>query len=101
MSESLLKANFTPKEEVAPDETAVDPKAEYLKKVNDCIDAGKEVPDGMGGFGFNLNAKPHPDCPECGGLGNEGSLGPVIAGASGSPPPSGAGSSPGSMGIAG
>lgn len=46
-------------------------EAEYLKKVSDCIDAGKEVPDGMGGFGFNKNAKPHPDCPECGGLGNE------------------------------
>jgi hypothetical protein len=25
----------------------------------------------MGGFGFDLNAEPHPACPECGGLGQE------------------------------
>lgn len=28
-------------------------------------------PDGMGGFGFNPNAEPNEDCPECGGLGQE------------------------------
>lgn len=46
-------------------------EAEYTKKVDECINTGKEVPDGMGGFGFNLNADPHPDCPECGGMGVE------------------------------
>lgn len=46
-------------------------EAEYTKAVNFAIDNGKECPDGMGGFGFNMNAEPHPDCPECGGLGQE------------------------------
>lgn len=46
-------------------------EAEYTKAVNDAIDAGREVPDGMGGFGFDRNAEPHPDCPECGGIGQE------------------------------
>jgi hypothetical protein len=39
--------------------------------LNKAIDAGKEAPDGMGGFGFDMNADPHPDCPECAGNGQE------------------------------
>ena len=35
------------------------------------MESEKPAPDGMGGFGFDLNADPHPDCPECGGLGEE------------------------------
>lgn len=46
-------------------------EAEYAKEVDKAIDSGKTPPDGMGGFGFNLNADPHPDCSECGGLGIE------------------------------
>jgi phage terminase small subunit len=33
------------------------------------VDSGKPAPDGMGGFGFNPNAAPAADCPECGGQG--------------------------------
>ena len=46
-------------------------EAEYMSAVNKAIDAGKPAPDGMGGFGFDMNAEPNPDCPECGGLGQE------------------------------
>jgi phage terminase small subunit len=46
-------------------------EVEYSKAVDEAITAGKEIPDGMGGFGFDRNAEPHLDCPECGGLGDE------------------------------
>lgn len=46
-------------------------EGEYVAAVNKAVDAGKPAPDGMGGFGFNLNAEPNLDCPECGGLGQE------------------------------
>ena len=46
-------------------------EAEYARAVDHAIDNGKEAPDGMGGFGFDPNAEPHPECPECGGLGIE------------------------------
>ena len=46
-------------------------EAEYMAAVNKAIDAAKPAPDGMGGFGYDLNAEPHPECPECGGLGQE------------------------------
>jgi hypothetical protein len=46
-------------------------EGEYLAAVNKAVDAGKPAPDGMGGFGFDLNAEPNPCCPECGGLGQE------------------------------
>lgn len=46
-------------------------EAEYLSAVNKSIDNGKEAPDGMGGFGFDLNAEPKEGCPECGGQGDE------------------------------
>lgn len=46
-------------------------EAEYMSAVNKAIDAGKPAPDGMGGFGYDMNAEPNPDCPECGGLGQE------------------------------
>lgn len=46
-------------------------EAEYTDAVNRAIDSGKPAPDGMGGFGYNPNAEPHPDCPECGGEGME------------------------------
>ena len=35
------------------------------------IDAGKPPPDGLGGFGFDSNLSPDPECPECGGNGWE------------------------------
>ncbi len=46
-------------------------EAEYTAAVNTAIDTGKPAPDGMGGFGYDMNAEPHPDCPECGGNGHE------------------------------
>ena len=33
------------------------------------LTAGKEAPDGMGGFGFDPNLAPHATCPQCGGQG--------------------------------
>lgn len=44
-------------------------EAEYSKAVDVACDTGKEAPDGMGGFGFDPNATPNMDCPECGGQG--------------------------------
>lgn len=44
-------------------------EAEYSAAVDRAVDSGKSAPDGMGGFGFNPNAAPHDDCPECGGQG--------------------------------
>lgn len=46
-------------------------EAEYAAAVDKAIESGKSAPDGMGGFGFNPNAEPAEDCPECGGLGIE------------------------------
>lgn len=46
-------------------------EAEYMSAVNVAADTGRDAPDGMGGFGFDVNADPHPLCPECGGLGIE------------------------------
>jgi len=46
-------------------------EAEYMDAVSKALDAGKEAPDGMGGFGFDMNADPHEACPECGGNGIE------------------------------
>lgn len=47
-------------------------EAEYSVAVDRAVDSGKPAPDGMGGFGFNPNAAPAEDCPECGGLGIQG-----------------------------
>lgn len=44
-------------------------EAEYAAAVDKAVDSGKPAPDGMGGFGFDLNAEPAADCPECGGQG--------------------------------
>ena len=44
-------------------------EAEYSAAVDRAVDSGKPAPDGMGGFGFNPNAAPAADCPECGGNG--------------------------------
>ena len=44
-------------------------ESEYSKAVDVACDTGKEAPDGMGGFGFDPNAAPNKDCPECGGQG--------------------------------
>lgn len=46
-------------------------EAEYTAAVDHAVDSGKPAPDGMGGFGFDPKAEPHPDCPECGGEGME------------------------------
>lgn len=46
-------------------------EGEYSAAVDRAIETGKPAPDGMGGFGFDMNADPHPDCPECGGHGVE------------------------------
>jgi len=46
-------------------------EAEYANAVSAAVDAGKPAPDGMGGFGFDRNAEPNPECPECGGHGEE------------------------------
>lgn len=44
-------------------------EAEFSAAVDKAVDSGKPAPDGMGGFGFDPKASPHPDCPECGGDG--------------------------------
>ena len=44
-------------------------EAEYGAAVDKAVDSGKPAPDGMGGFGYDMNAEPNPDCPECGGNG--------------------------------
>ena len=44
-------------------------EAEYSAAVDKAVDSGKPAPDGMGGFGFDPNATPAADCPECGGNG--------------------------------
>lgn len=46
-------------------------EGEYLQACDDAIAAGKEPPDGMGGFGFEVNGEPAEGCPECGGDGVE------------------------------
>lgn len=46
-------------------------EAEYMEAVSHAIAKGKEVPDGMGGFGYDRKAPPHKDCPECSGIGQE------------------------------
>lgn len=44
-------------------------EAEYGAAVDKAVDSGKPAPNGMGGFGYDMNAEPNPDCPECGGNG--------------------------------
>jgi len=44
-------------------------EAEYAVAVDKAVDGGKPAPDGMGGFGFDPQVEPSPDCPECGGDG--------------------------------
>lgn len=44
-------------------------EAEYLAAVDMAIAKGKPAPDGSGGFGYDINAEPNPECPECSGLG--------------------------------
>lgn len=46
-------------------------KTEFHHATARAIDAGKPMPDAAGGFGFNANADPHPQCPECYGRGVE------------------------------
>lgn len=46
-------------------------EAEYSAAVDKAVDSGKPAPDGLGGFGFNPNAAPAANCPECGGQGIE------------------------------
>ena len=46
-------------------------EAEYTRAVDQAVEAGKPAPDGMGGFGFDANRPPVPDCPECHGQGWE------------------------------
>ncbi|WP_318833690.1 terminase small subunit [Burkholderia cepacia] len=44
-------------------------EAEYEKAQREAESEGKESPDCNGGFGFDMNRAPHPECPECGGNG--------------------------------
>lgn len=44
---------------------------EYTAAVGRAINAGVQVPDGMGGFGFNPEGEANPACPECAGEGVE------------------------------
>lgn len=46
-------------------------EAEYMTAVDKAILKQEPAPDGLGGFGFDMNREPHPDCPECGGHGWE------------------------------
>lgn len=43
----------------------------FTRAVTQAIERRLPPPDGMGGFGYDMNMKPNPDCPECGGLGEE------------------------------
>jgi phage terminase small subunit len=44
-------------------------EAEYSAAVDKAVESGKPAPDGLGGFGFDSQADPNPECPECGGDG--------------------------------
>lgn len=44
---------------------------EYRQKLDASVEKGKSAPDASGGFGFKLNDKPNPKCPECDGQGEE------------------------------
>jgi phage terminase small subunit len=44
-------------------------QGEYTRAYERAIERGKPVPDGMGGFGYNPNTSPNPECPECAGHG--------------------------------
>lgn len=44
---------------------------EYLAATARAVNSGQQAPDGIGGFGFNPESDPNPDCPECGGEGVE------------------------------
>lgn len=46
-------------------------EAEYTAAVNRAVNAGMQVPDGMGGFDFDPEREPNPECSECGGVGVE------------------------------
>lgn len=46
-------------------------QGEYERACEKAIAEGKPVPDGIGGFGFDMNRDPNDECPECGGLGVE------------------------------
>jgi len=46
-------------------------REEYSRAVDLAASKGKEIPDGMGGFGFIVTREPNPDCPECAGEGAE------------------------------
>lgn len=45
--------------------------AEYITAVDTAINEKRDAPCGMGGFGYDPGAEPHPGCPECGGQGYE------------------------------
>ena len=44
---------------------------EYTAAVARAVNAGVQVPDGLGGFGFNPEGEAHPECPQCAGEGVE------------------------------
>lgn len=44
---------------------------EFAKACSDAEKSGSAIPDFAGGFGFDTRKDPHPDCPECNGLGVE------------------------------
>lgn len=46
-------------------------EGEYVRAVDAAITGDNEAPSGMGGFGYDCNATPNPECPECGGNGIE------------------------------
>lgn len=46
-------------------------EAEYMAATARAINAGQQAPDGIGGFAFNPESDPNPECPECGGVGVE------------------------------
>lgn len=46
-------------------------EAEYMNAVEDAINRRKPAPDGIGGFGYSLTIDPHPECPECSGMGDQ------------------------------
>ena len=45
--------------------------AEYTEAVNTAVRNGAPAPDGIGGFDYDPNGSPRPDCQECGGDGIE------------------------------
>ncbi len=46
-------------------------ESQYQRECDKAIENKKDFPELAGGFGYDVNGEPNPECPECGGLGTE------------------------------